>query len=43
MLRDKRLTYVTLFGSVGADCHDFQMEGYHCIATNELVKRRMQV
>ncbi|MBR4401576.1 MAG: DNA cytosine methyltransferase [Synergistes sp.] len=43
MLKDKSLTYVTLFSSAGVGCHGFQMEGYHCIATNEILERRMQV
>ena len=43
MLKDKSLTYVTLFSSAGVGCHGFQMEGYHCIATNEIIDRRMQV
>ena len=43
MLKDKSLTYVTLYSSAGVGCHGFQMEGYHCIATNEIIERRMQV
>lgn len=43
MLKDKSLTYVTLFSSAGVGCHGFQMEGYHCIATSEIIERRMQV
>lgn len=43
MLNDKSMTYVTLFSSAGVGCHGFQMEGYRCIATNEIIERRMQV
>lgn len=43
MLKDRGMTYVTLFSSGGVGCHGFHMEGYHCIATNELIERRMQV
>lgn len=43
MLKDRSMTYVTLFSSAGVGCHGFQMEGYHCIATNEIIERRMQV
>lgn len=43
MLKDNSLTYVTLFSSAGVGCHGFQMAGYHCIATNEIIDRRMQV
>lgn len=37
------MTYVTLFSSAGVGCYGFKMEGYHCIATNEILERRMQV
>ena len=43
MLKDKSLTYVTLFSSAGVGCNGFQIEGYHCIATNEIISRRMDV
>ncbi|MCM1262212.1 MAG: DNA cytosine methyltransferase [Butyrivibrio sp.] len=43
MLKDNSMTYVTLFSSAGVGCHGFQIEGYHCIATNEIIERRMQV
>jgi len=43
VLKDKSLTYVTLFSSAGVGCRGFQMEDYHCIATNEIISRRMEV
>lgn len=43
VLKDKSLTYVSLFSSGGVGCHGFQMEDYHCIATNEIIPRRMDV
>lgn len=43
MLKDKSLTYVTLFSSAGVGCYGFKMENYHCIATNEIISRRMDV
>lgn len=43
MLKDKSLTYVSLFSSAGVGCYGFKMEGYHCIATNEIVERRLAV
>ena len=43
MLRDKSLTYISLFSSAGVGCHGFSMEGYHCIATNEIIGRRLDV
>lgn len=43
MLKNKSMTYISLFSSAGVGCHGFQLEGYHCIATNEIIDRRMQV
>ncbi len=43
MLKDKSLTYVSLFSSAGVGCYGFKMEGYHCIATNEIIERRLAV
>ena len=43
MLRNKDLTYITLFSSGGVGCHGFKMEGYHCVATNEIIEKRMNV
>ena len=43
MLKDKSLTYISLFSSAGVGCYGFAMEGYHCIATNEIVGRRLDV
>ncbi|MEH7610772.1 DNA cytosine methyltransferase [Gottfriedia acidiceleris] len=43
MLKDKSLTYVTLFSSAGVGCYGFKEEDYHCIATNEIISRRMDV
>lgn len=43
MLKDKTLTYVSLFSSGGVGCYGFKMEGFECIATNELIERRLNV
>ena len=43
MLRDKSLTYISLFSSAGVGCYGFHMEGFHCVATNELLPRRLEV
>ncbi|WP_313256612.1 DNA cytosine methyltransferase [Lacrimispora sp.] len=43
MLKDKSLTYVSLFSCAGVGCYGFHMEGYHCVATNELLPRRLDV
>ena len=38
-----QLTYVSLFSSAGVGCYGFKMEGFECVATNELVERRLTV
>lgn len=43
MLKNKSLTYISLFSSAGVGCYGFKMEGYHCIATNEIIERRLAV
>lgn len=43
MLKDKSLTYISLFSSAGVGCYGFEMEGFHCIATNEIIPRRIEV
>ncbi|MPM13646.1 hypothetical protein SDC9_60005 [bioreactor metagenome] len=43
MLKNKSLTYVSLFSSAGVGCYGLHIEGYHCIATNELLSRRLEV
>ncbi|GAA4465429.1 adenine/cytosine DNA methyltransferase [Nemorincola caseinilytica] len=43
MFRDKKLTYITLFSSGGVGCYGFKMEGYHCVATNEIIPKRMEI
>lgn len=36
-------TYISLFSSAGVGCYGFQLEHFHCIATVELLKRRLDV
>ena len=36
-------TYISLFSSAGVGCFGFKMEGFECIATNELIERRLAV
>lgn len=43
MLKNSTLTYISLFSSAGVGCYGFHMEGYRCIATNELLPRRLDV
>lgn len=39
----KKLTYISLFSSAGVGCYGFKMADYNCIATNELVPRRLEI
>lgn len=43
MLHDNSLTYISLFSSAGIGCYGFKQEEYHCVATNELIERRLEV
>ena len=43
MLKDRSLTYISLFSSAGVGCYGFKQEGFKCIATNELIERRLDV
>jgi DNA (cytosine-5)-methyltransferase 1 len=42
-INDDRLTYISLFSSAGVGCYGFKMHGFECIATNEIVERRINV
>lgn len=43
MLKDKTLTYISLFSCAGVGCYGFKKAGFECIATNELIERRLNV
>ena len=36
-------TYISLFSSAGVGCYGFKMENFECIATNEIIERRLDV
>lgn len=36
-------TYVSLFSSAGVGCFGFKLEGFHCVATVELLERRLKI
>jgi len=38
-----KLTYISLFSSAGVGCYGFKKTGFECIATNEIVTRRLDV
>lgn len=43
MLKDRTLTYISLFSCAGVGCYGFKKAGFECIATNELIERRLNV
>lgn len=36
-------TYISLFSCAGVGCYGFKQEGFECVATNELLSRRLEV
>lgn len=40
---NKIKTYISLFSSAGIGCYGFKEEGFECIATNELIPRRLDI
>ena len=36
-------TYISLFSSAGVGCYGFKVEGFECVATNEIIERRLAV
>lgn len=38
-----QMTYISLFSSAGVGCYGFHMEGFQCVATNEIIPRRLDV
>ena len=38
-----KLTYISLFSSAGVGCFGFKQAGYECIATNEIIPRRLEI
>jgi len=41
--KNKPLTYISLFSGAGVGCYGFKMNGFECIATNELLTKRLNV
>lgn len=37
------LTYISLFSCAGIGCYGFKQEGFECVATSELIERRLNV
>ena len=38
-----KLTYISLFSGAGVGCFGFKQQGFNCIATNELISRRLKI
>lgn len=36
-------TYISLFSCAGVGCYGFKEEGFECIATNEIIQRRLEI
>lgn len=43
MKRPAKLTYISLFSGAGVGCYGFKLENFECIATNEIIERRLNV
>lgn len=43
MLNNNTLTYISLFSSAGVGCYGFKLEGFECVATNEIIDRRLEI
>lgn len=37
------VTYISLFSGAGIGCYGFKAEGFECVATNELIARRLDI
>lgn len=42
-IQPTKLTYISLFSSAGVGCYGFFQEGFDCIATVEIINRRLDV
>lgn len=43
MKTNNKSTYISLFSSAGIGCYGFKLEGFDCVATNELITRRLDI
>ncbi|MFA4871736.1 MAG: DNA (cytosine-5-)-methyltransferase [Patescibacteria group bacterium] len=41
--QQNKITYISLFSGAGVGCHGFSKEGFDCVATVELINRRLDV
>ena len=40
---DKPLTYISLFNGAGIGCHGFKLNGFECVASNEMLEKRLNI
>ena len=40
---ENKITYISLFSSAGVGCYGFKQNGFQCVATNELIERRINI
>lgn len=40
---NKPLTYISLFSSAGVGCYGFKQNDFECIATNEILTKRLKI
>lgn len=43
MIESKDLTYLSLFSSAGIGCYGFKSEGFDCVATVEILSKRLKI
>lgn len=43
MKTNSKPTYISLFSSAGIGCYGFKLENFDCVATNELITRRLDI
>lgn len=41
--KTKQRTYISLFSSAGVGCYAFKEQGFHCVATNEIIEKRLEI
>ncbi len=39
----KKYTYISLFSSAGVGCYGFKQKGFECVATSELLEKRLNI
>lgn len=42
-MENKQLSYISLFSAAGIGCYGFKKNGYNCIATLELLEKRLKI